>query len=152
MPAAYLMYVLVAYISYGYIQSPAPILPDTNSTDTFTTAAAAASFESQISSALSTIMFVMVSFVYNALYDSTGTAVLFPIRFATVLKNAVPLILRAGTWMRTELDEDGQRIVLLSKRTAGLRPDADDENQVELQSLPDVPAAPDIRVVSGGGR
>ena len=79
-------------------------------------------------------------------------AMLFPLNITTVFKNAVPFILKAGTWMRTELDEDGQRIVLLSKRTAGLRPDADDENQVELQSLPDVPAAPTITVVSGGGR
>ena len=52
-------------------------------------------------------MFVMLSFVYNALYDRSGTAVLFPIRFATVLKNAVPLILKAGMWMRTEVDQKG---------------------------------------------
>jgi hypothetical protein len=134
MPAVYLLYVMVAYIIYGYIRPPHAIARDINSTATFPTAAAATTFESQIASALSTIMFVMVSFVYNALHDSTGTAVLFPIRFATVLKNAVPFILEAGTWMRTELDEDGQRIVLLSKRTAGVVSDVDDEDGVELQT------------------
>jgi hypothetical protein len=153
MPAAYLMYVMVTYIYFGYIQSPTPIIPDTNSTDWSQRklASTGATFESQIASALSTIMFVMLSFVYNALYDRSGTAVLFPIRFATVLKNAVPFILKAGTWMRTELDEDGQRIVLLSKRTATVEGDADDEDSVQLEtnlgSRTYAPAAPQESIV-----
>jgi hypothetical protein len=87
-------------------------------------------------------MFVMLSFVYNALSDTSGTAMLFPLNITTVLKNAVPFILESGTWMRTEVEEDGQRIVLLSKRSAGARPDADDEGNGELRGLPDVPVAP----------
>jgi hypothetical protein len=136
MPAAYLFCALAGYIIFGYILEPTPIIRDTNSTDWHQRKleSTGATFESQIASALSTIMFVMLSFVYNALYDTSGTAVLFPIRFATVLKNAVPLILKAGMWMRTDVDEDGQRIVLLSNRSAGVGSDADDESGEELET------------------
>ena len=61
-------------------------------------------------------------------------AMLFPLNITTVFKNAVPFILKAGTWMRTEVDEDGQRIVLLSKRAAGAGPDADDEDGEDLET------------------
>jgi hypothetical protein len=103
MPAAYLMYVLVWYIGYGYIQSPTPIIPDTNSTDWHQRKleSTGTTFESQIASALSTIMFLMLSFVYNAQLDRTGTAVLFPLNITTVLKNAVLLICEGGgKWKR----------------------------------------------------
>jgi hypothetical protein len=141
MPAAYLLYVLAGCISFGYSQSPHPISPNANSTDALTTAAAEATFEGRISSSLFSIVTIMVSFLYSALYDRSGTAVLFPFSIATVLKSAVPFILRAGTWMKIEVDEDGQRLVLVAKRTDLISPGADEEEE-DVRSLPDVPAVP----------
>jgi hypothetical protein len=54
----------------------------------------------------------MLTLLYNTVRDRSGTAVLFPLRFVTVLKNAVPLILEAGTWMKMDVDENDQCVVV----------------------------------------
>ena len=43
--------------------------------------------------------------------------------------------------MKTEVDEDGQRLVLVAKRTEVVSPGADEEEE-DVRSLPDVPAVP----------
>jgi hypothetical protein len=87
---------------------------DTNSTGAVTAAAAMGTFEGQISGSLSTLGFLMLAFLYNGMYDRSGTAVLFPLPIVTVQKSTVRCILEAGTWMKTEVD--GQVVVLVPKR------------------------------------
>ena len=60
MPAAYLLQVIAMYLYYGYFQSTTPIISAvTNSTATI--AVVGDTFESQISNALYTIGFLMLS-------------------------------------------------------------------------------------------
>jgi hypothetical protein len=123
MPAAYLMYVLTKYLIFGFDHSPTPIplLVHANSSDAFAAATAAlGTFEGQITSSLSSIGLLMLSFFYSSMVDQSGTAVLFPLRFVTVEKNTVQLILDSGTWMRTA-SADGQSVVLAPKRAASVR-------------------------------
>ena len=122
MPAAYLLYVLAGYISFGYSQSPTPISPNANSTDALTTAAAEATFEGRISSSLSTLAFLMLSFLKNTVEDALraamngtlfGSAIAFPMKIATVMKNTVPLLLEGGGEMKTEVNEELRQVVLV---------------------------------------
>jgi hypothetical protein len=133
MPAAYLIYVLTQYILYGFVYSPTPVMPsDTNSTGAMHSAgnasavhgvAAAATFEGQISESLSTLGFLMLSFLKNVFEDALraimddgcvfGSAIAFPMKIATVMKSTVPLLVKGGGEMKTELDEVWQRVVLV---------------------------------------
>jgi hypothetical protein len=122
MPVAYLLYVIAGYISYGYIRSPHPISPNANSTDALTTAAAEATFTGQISSSLSTLAFLMMSFLKNTVEDALraamngsvfGSAIAFPMKIATVMKNTVPLLLEGGGKLKTEVNEKLRQVVLV---------------------------------------
>ena len=128
MPAAYLMYVLTQYILFGFVYSPTPVMPsDTNSTGAMHSAvhgvAAAATFEGQISQSLSTLGFLMLSFLKNVFEDALraimddgcvfGSAIAFPMKIATVMKNTVPLLLEGGGEMKTEVNEELRQVVLV---------------------------------------
>ena len=121
MPVAYLAYVLAHYIGYGFYWGSTPIARQqgTNSTDAGTAPDVMGSFQGQISSSLSSIGFLMVSFLYNAMYDRSGTAVHFPLPIVTIQRSTVGLILEAGTWMRTQVG--GQGVELVPKRPAPVR-------------------------------
>ena len=54
----------------------------------------------------------MLTFLWNAIRDTTGTAILFPIKGAVVMKNTVPAILAGGLWS-TALDEGRPLVVVL---------------------------------------
>jgi hypothetical protein len=118
MPVAYLVFVLAAYIFFGFLAGSTPIARQqgTNSTDPGTASYVMASFQGQISSSLSSIGFLMASFLYNAMYDRSGTAVHFPLPIVTIQRSTVGLILEAGTWMRTQVGRQG--VELVPKRPA----------------------------------
>jgi hypothetical protein len=119
MPAAYLLYVLAGYINYGFIQSPTPISQNANSTDALAIAAAEATFEGRISSSLSTLAFLMLSFLISTVKDALraarngtlfGSAIAFPVKIVTVMKN---ILLEGGGKMKTEVNEELRQVVLV---------------------------------------
>ena len=169
LPVVYVVYVLVGHTTYGYLRTNLTLIfePDVNSTGAFQHEIVTGNtFEGQLSSALSTLGLLMLSFLYNTIRDKSGTAVLFPLRITTVMKSSVEMILAAGM-TRTEVDEERDRMVLvpmeadgpsawpslngsLARRgseifSLGPRPRRDDVQAIseEVRDLPDVPASPD---------
>jgi hypothetical protein len=174
MPVVYLVFVLAEYIGFGYLMPPMPIFrPGDNSTSAFqsTMVATGLTYQGQISSALSTLGLLMLSFLYNTIRDKSGKAVLFPLRITTVMKSSVEMILAAGR-TQTKVDEERDRMVLvpmeadgpsawpslngsLARRgseifSLGPRPRRDDMQAIseEVRDLPDVPASPDAGTTS----
>ena len=116
-PVAYALYVVGAYAVFAFD------IPGDQIFHNSTIFTESTTFQGQISQSLSTLAFLMISFLAAALKDATGQAVLFPVKFATILKKAVPHVLASGVWMNVSVDQDDQ--LVLEQR---LVPDTSEED------------------------
>jgi hypothetical protein len=117
LPAAYLAYVVATYGLFGYVLPPEVIFKTTNTS--LAGEGTSQTFQGQISGSLASLALLMTSFLTNAMNDdSAGQAVLFPVKFATMMKSTVDRVLSEG-WMKTGIDSRTQQVVLMSTAGSG---------------------------------
>ena len=132
LPCAYILYVAASYILIGYFFHLNPLFHQAGGNGSQVMQyASGLTFEGQITGSLSTLMFLMIGFLYSSLKDSTGEAVLFPLRIVTVMKSAVPFILDTGVWMKAVVNEELEQVVLVRKRTLAPGDTEDDGGWVD---------------------
>ena len=95
LPLAYVLYVSSIYFHYTFVPQPPVFLGDANSTG-LGYYSSGMTAQGQISSALSSIIMLMLSYLSAAMYDRTnGGAIYFPLFLASAMKDAATLILKA---------------------------------------------------------